>query len=101
MKYTPDMVSKMVEDYRGGATVEDIAEKLEVPPRSVIAKLSSIGVYIKKTYVNKRGEAPVKKETLIEKIAELLDQDILLLESLEKCNKSVLQMIIKALESRN
>jgi hypothetical protein len=99
MKYDNQTTLKMVEDYKAGTPVEIIADSLAVPTKSIIAKLSSLGVYQKKKYVNKRGESPVKKEVLIEKIAQLLDKDILLLESLEKCNKNVLAMIIEALES--
>jgi hypothetical protein len=50
-------------------------------------------VYVKKSYVNKRGETPVKKSEHIERIAELLDVDEELLESLEKVNKTVLKLI--------
>ena len=64
-----------------------------VPDRSVIAKLSSLGVYKKKEYLTKRGEVPVKKEEYIDRIALLLDVNAEFLESLEKVNKSVLALI--------
>jgi len=73
--------------------VKDIATAIDVPERSVIAKLSSLGVYEKKTYTNKRGELPVKKSEHIERIAELLDVNSEVLESLEKVNKQVLKLI--------
>lgn len=70
------------------------AETTEVvPDRSVIAKLSSLGVYKKKEYLTKRGEVPVKKEEYIDRIALLLDVNAEFLESLEKVNKGVLQLI--------
>lgn len=100
MKYDNETTTKLVEMYKGGNSVEHIAEAFKVPERSIIAKLSSLGVYQRKTYVNKRGEVPIKKERYIEKIAELLDCNIEVLESLEKCNKSVLVMIVKALETK-
>jgi hypothetical protein len=93
MKYTKEITDKLIADYRAGVTVSDIASGLDVPERSVIAKLSSLGVYVKKSYVNKRGEVPVKKSEHIERIAELLDVDEELLESLEKVNKTVLKLI--------
>ena len=83
----------MVADYRSQVPVSTIAQQLDLPERSVIAKLSSLGVYQKKTYVNKRGEVPVKKSEHIERIALLLDCDLELLESLEKVNKVVLKLI--------
>lgn len=98
MKYTIEKTNELIELYKSNTPIQKIAESLEVPERSVIAKLSSLGVYRRKEYLNKRGEVPVKKEAYIERIAELLDTDLDLLESLEKCNKSVLMMIVKALE---
>jgi transposase-like protein len=99
MRYTKETVDEIVDQYNAGKTVEEIASAYDVPPRSVIAKLSSLGVYRKKTYVNKNGEAPVKKEVYIERIAELLNANIELLDSLEKVNKRVLVMIANALEN--
>lgn len=98
MKYDQTTTTKLLDLYNSGVATKDIAEQLDVPERSVIAKLSSMGVYHKKAYVNKRGEAPVKKEEYIEQIAALLEVNLELLESLEKANKSVLVMIAKALD---
>ena len=93
MKYTKEITDKLISDYKSGVPVATIATDLDVPERSVIAKLSSLGVYTKKSYVNKRGEVPVKKSEHIERIAELLAVDEELLESLEKVNKTVLRLI--------
>ncbi len=98
MKYTAELTKQLVADYEAGLTVEKIAETLQVPERSVIAKLSSLGVYRKKTYLNKRGEVPIKKAEHIEKLAKLLKVDVEQLESLEKVNKRVLELIQRALE---
>lgn len=98
MRYTQEICDKMSQDYLAGVSVQIIAEVLGVPERSVIAKLSSLGVYQRKQYVNKRGEQPRKKEELIEKLAELLNVNLDLLESLEKANKSVLLLLERALE---
>lgn len=93
MTYTKEICDRLVQDYAAGVPVCELALQLEVPERSIIAKLSSLGVYKKKTYTNKRGEVPVKKSEHIEKIATLLDCDLELLESLEKVNKLVLKLI--------
>lgn len=98
MKYTKEVCDKLVEDYKAGIAVEELALELQVPERSVIAKLSSLGVYQKKQYLNKRGEVPVRKSEYIERIAQLLDTNLDLLESLEKVNKTVLILIKQALE---
>lgn len=97
MKYTPEVTAKLVEDYQSGASAEELAAQLDVPTRSVIAKLASLGVYQKKTYVNKRGETPIKKEEYIDRLAVLLNVSIDRLESLEKVNKNVLKLLEDAL----
>lgn len=97
MKYTTELVQKITADRNLGATPAEIALKYELPERSVIAKLSSLGLYQRKKYVNKQGEPPVKKEVYVERIAKLLGKDVELLESLEKVNKNVLRMIEDAL----
>ena len=101
MTYTKEICDRLVQDYKSGVPVDDLAQQLEVPTRSIIAKLSSLGVYQKKQYLNKRGEVPTKKAEHIEKIAELLDCDLELLESLEKVNKQVLIMIETNLEAKS
>jgi len=97
MKYDHETTEKLKQDYLAGTPVPTLALALAVPDRSVIAKLSSLGVYKKKEYLTKRGEVPVKKEEYIERIARLLDVNSDMLESLEKVNKSVLALIEKKL----
>ena len=99
-KYTPDIEKLITEAYQNGTSAEQIAADLEVPVRSVISKLSSLGVYKKKVYLTKRGEPPVKKSEYIERIAILLDKDLELLESLEKVNKGILELIATKLEDK-
>jgi len=97
MKYDHEITEKLKVDYLGGTPVSVLAEGLGVPERSVIAKLSSLGVYKKKEYLTKRGELPVKKEEYIERIARLLEVNSDILESLEKVNKSVLALLERRL----
>jgi hypothetical protein len=95
MKYTKEITDRLVAKYRQGATPEDLSRELGVPVRSIIAKLSSLGVYQRKQYLNKRGEVPVKKSELILELSKHLDLPLELLESLEKVNKIVLESIIR------
>ena len=97
MKYTKEITDKLIEDYKANTPVATLAQQLDVPERSIIAKLSSLGVYQKKQYLNKRGELPVKKSQHIDKLAELLDVPPDQLESLEKVNKGVLVLLEKKL----
>lgn len=101
MKYTKEITDRLVEQYKTGIHVQNIAKELQVPERSIIAKLSSLGVYQKKSYLNKRGEVPIKKAEHIEKIAKLLQMDVELLESLEKVNKNILIALERELSRNN
>ncbi len=100
MKYSKEITDKLIADYNGGEgkSVAEIAAELDVPEKSIIAKLSSLGVYKKKVYLNKRGEPPVKKEEYIDRLAKLLDVNSDRLESLEKVNKSVLVLLEETLK---
>ena len=99
MKYTTEVVDKLLADYNAERPVKEIAAELDVPERSVIAKLSSLGVYKRKEYVTKRGDPPVKKEEYIERISKLLDINIDLLESLEKVTKSALVLMEQRIQA--
>jgi transposase-like protein len=98
MKYSKEVTDRLVQEYAAGTSVEMLAQELKVPSRSIIAKLSSLGVYKRKQYVNKRGEPPRKKSEYIEKIAQLLNLDLELCESLEKTNKLLLGLIEERLQ---
>lgn len=78
-----------------------LSQNEPVPERSIIAKLSSLGVYKKKEYLTKRGEVPIKKEEYIDRIAKMLDCNAEFLESLEKVNKAVLALISSKLGAEN
>jgi len=93
MKYTKEITDKIVNDYNANIAVKSIADELRVPERSIIAKLSSMGIYKKQPYLNKRGEVPIKKFEMIERLAKLLEVPSDQLESLEKVNKNVLKLL--------
>jgi len=93
MKYTKEITERIVNDYQAGILPYKIASELKVPEKSIIAKLSSMGVYKKQRYLNKRGEVPVKKFEMIEQLAQLLGVPSDQLESLEKVNKNVLVLL--------
>ena len=93
MKYTIEQLAEIVEIYKETPTLETVnslAKHYDIPPRSIIAKLSSMGIYKKKEYTNKRGETPTRKEEYIERISTMLDIDLALLDSMEKVTKMAL-----------
>lgn len=102
--YTAEMETMMRAAYEASpteATVAALAEKLGKTTRSVIAKLSRMGVYKAKEYKNKNGETPVKKDAHADAIGKVLKLSDGETDSLAKANKTVLVKIWKALaESR-
>lgn len=97
VNYTPEQTAQIVNAYKNGETVESIAEALGKSVRSIVAKLSREGVYQKKVYKTKTGEAVVKKDAHAEAIGAILklaENDV---DSLTKANKSALRAIFEAL----
>ena len=97
VNYTPEQTAQIVNAYTNGDTVESIAEALGKSVRSIVAKLSREGVYQKKVYKTKTGEAVVKKDAHAEAIGAILklaENDV---DSLTKANKSALKAIFEAL----
>lgn len=83
-------------------TVEMLALKYDKRIRSIISKLSAMGIYQKKKYVAKNNV--LTKEQYIASLAELLKIDPDLLESLGKVTKYALVIIeqrVKALKENN
>jgi hypothetical protein len=97
IKYTKELTDKIVAEYAENSDTSLLAEKYDLPERSVIAKLASLGVYKKKVYTDKQGNAPVKKEIYVEKIANILKIDLELAESLTKVNKFILKRLLEEL----
>lgn len=96
--YTKEILDQIIEKYNAGVPIASLEEEFGFSQRSLIAKLASIGIYKKKEYLNKRGEIPVKKEEIIERIAKLLEIDAQLLESMEKVTKTALGLIEKKIQ---
>ena len=93
VNYTPEQTAKMVADYNAGVTVEAMAEALGKSVRSIVAKLSREGVYRKKTYTTKTGEAVVKKDEWADYIGQALGLSEADTDSLTKANKVALARI--------
>jgi hypothetical protein len=75
-------------------TVDALAERLNKTPRSIIAKLSALGVYQKTERVTKRGEPVIMKAELVSKVQNAIGRE---LPSLNKMTKVDLQFMIEAL----
>jgi len=76
-------------------SIEELSEKLQKPRRSIIGKLSRLGVYEKKVYLTKRGDPPITKLELVAMLAEKNGWALEELEGLEKAPKEVLKYMLE------
>ncbi len=100
VNYTPEQTAKMVADYVANptqTTVEMLAVEMGKTVRSVVSKLSREKVYIAKTYETKKGEKPVKKDSMADAIGSILQLSEAETDSLAKANKTALAKIFTAL----
>jgi hypothetical protein len=93
--YSDDEVKFLLDEYAVNKDIAALAAKLNKTPRSIIGKLSRLGVYEKKQYVSKTGERPVTKLEYCARIARVLELNV---EGLEKAPKEVLKQIAIKLE---
>lgn len=93
--YTDEQAEKAKVDYLQGVSVETIAESLGKTTRSVIAKLSRMGVYKANTYTTKTGEKPAKKDEHADALGTIFDLSDGEADSLAKANKTALVKILK------
>jgi response regulator RpfG family c-di-GMP phosphodiesterase len=101
VNYTPEQTAAIVAAYVAAPTsdtVATLAEQFGKTVKSVVAKLSREKVYIAKTYTTKTGDAVVKKDTLADKLAEIVGLTEAEADSLTKANKTALAKIIAKLE---
>lgn len=79
------------------ADAEKLAEQFGKTVKSVVAKLSRMGVYAKKEYTTKTGEKVVKKDAHADAIGAILRLTEAEIDSLTKANKTALAKIFEAL----
>jgi len=97
--YTQEMVDTISSDYTANptrATVDALADKFNKTPRSIIAKLSALGIYVKAERVTKRGEPVVRKDELVAQVQASLGFEV---PSLVKMTKVDLQNLISFFEA--
>lgn len=90
---TVALLAAWADSSKDKTAVEVLAVKFGKTARSIVAKLSREKVYVKATYVTKAGTVPVSKEEQVSIIAAFCGVPADKLESLEKANKNVLQIL--------
>ena len=98
--YTDEMVEHMVaayEDMPTLATVEELVIEFGKPKRSIISKLSSLGVYKAQPRITtKRGEPVVRKADIAAQVQEMLGTSEL--PTLVKMSKADLVTLVALIE---
>ena len=95
--YTPEMLA-VIKGYDSfnKETATEIAAKIGKSPRSVIAKIKSMGLsYAVQRPVRKDGKPIARKMDTVIAIAKALDMDALELDGLTKAPKSALEALLR------
>ena len=95
--YTPEMLAVIAQyDSFDKDVAIDIAERIGKSPRSVIAKIKSMGLsYAVQRPVRKDGKPITRKMDTVIAIAKALDMDALELEGLTKAPKAALEALLR------
>lgn len=97
--YTDEMVKVLVERYEAAPTretVDILAEEMDRTSRSIISKLSNLGIYKRaERSVTKAGKPVVRKSELVEAIGAAFGIEV---PSLEKASKSDLENLVAIIE---
>ena len=95
--YTPEMLAVIKGyDAYNKATATEIADKIGKSPRSVIAKIKSMGLpYTVQRPVRKDGSAISRKADTVAAIAKALDMDLDDLDGLAKAPRSALIALLR------
>lgn len=91
VNYTPEQETQMAANYEAGMSVDEIAEALGKSVKSVVAKLSRLGVYKSKAVPE---TARVTKATLVAQIEARYNVEPGSLAELEKLTKATLILLI-------
>lgn len=102
IKYTKEQETQMYDLYTAAETpegrdlvVEALVSKWQKPKRSIIAKLSKMGIYISKAKISKvTGNKPETKEQLVRKIETRFGVEPEMFIGLEKAPKLVLVTLL-------
>ena len=95
--YTPEMLAVIAGyDAFNKATATEIADKIGKSPRSVIAKIKSMGLpYTVQRPVRKDGSAISRKADTVAAIAKALDMELDDLDGLAKAPRSALIALLR------
>lgn len=94
VNYTAEQEAELAARYQAGETVEALAEAFGKGVRSVIAKLSRLGVYKAKEATK---TSRVTKADLVAQAANLAGVELATFASFEKADKGALEALVASL----
>ena len=94
VNYTAEQETELAARYQAGETVEALAEAFGKGVRSVIAKLSRLGVYKHKEVAK---STRVTKADLVAMAASQLGVEVATFASFEKADKAALEALVQAI----
>ena len=100
VNYTAEQEAELVARYQAGETTAELAEAFGKGVRSVIAKLSRLGVYKAKAKA-KAASGRVTKAQLVTQVAGILEIDPQVLSTFEKADRQALEALALALTDRD
>jgi hypothetical protein len=104
MRYTKEQTEFIVTEYLENkddeTIIQQLAEKLDRNPRSIIGKLSREGVYEKKRYLSKTGEPPIRKKEILANICSLVGGNPEKIQTLEKAGKPELLYLYNKIKEK-
>ena len=95
VNYTSEQETQLQQLYQSGKTVSELASHFDKSERSIVAKLSRMGLYEPRTV--RRSGPRVTKASLVKEIEEMLNLEGL--ETLEKADKTALASLAGAVQA--
>jgi len=89
--YTAEQTVELVDAYKAGRSVDELALQFGKTVRSVVAKLSREGVYVKKVAAAKEAAGASRKEEIVLALELAAGVE---LPSFHKCTKSDLEKLL-------
>ena len=89
--YTVEQTAELVANYTAGTSVDELALKFGKSVRSVVAKLSREGVYVKKAAAAKEAAGASRKEEIVLALELAAGVEM---PSLHKCTKADLEKLL-------
>lgn len=96
--YTVEQEAELAQRYAAGETPEQLAVVFGKSVRSVIAKLSRMGIYVSKPAAT--AHPKLKKADLVSQIANSLGVDVEVFRTFEKADKAALEVLAEILSRK-